>query len=291
MACRVYQSRNPYTLEVLANYEFISDQELEKTLEMSHQAFISFSKLSFQERAVKVKAFGNLLRERKEELARLMSIEMGKAISLSRAEILKSADCCDYYAENAENLLKPIPYDIPGSSKCYAKFEPVGTVLIIMPFNFPLWMPIKTSIPHLMAGNTIILKHAENLPQISQAIDQITNEAGLYNEYKCAFLSICQIERVISDSRVQGVSLTGSVRAGQAVAQIAARNLKKSVLELGGSDPFIVLKGANLELAIKSAVAGRLSGCGQVCTASKRFIIEESIYESFVAGVIQELDE
>ncbi|CAG9317329.1 unnamed protein product [Blepharisma stoltei] len=289
MAQRVYASKNPYTHELLETYEFTSPEELENTINASQLAFQSFSKLSFQARAEKIRLLGSLIRERKNHLARLMTIEMGKPITHSISEILKCAECCDYYAENAEKLLHPITYDLP-DGRSYVRFEPVGPLLVIMPFNFPYWTPFKAVVPHLMSGNTIILKHDENMPQVSAAIDQITTDAGLEHEFKSVRLTIEQIGQVIADKRVQGVHITGSVRAGRSVAEIAGRNLKKCVLELGGSDPFIVLRDCNIKNAAKSAVIRRLNACGQVCIAPKRFIIEEPVYDEFYHELIQELE-
>eukprot|EP00358_Blepharisma_japonicum_P004071 CAMPEP_0202947226 /NCGR_PEP_ID=MMETSP1395-20130829/11189_1 /ASSEMBLY_ACC=CAM_ASM_000871 /TAXON_ID=5961 /ORGANISM="Blepharisma japonicum, Strain Stock R1072" /LENGTH=402 /DNA_ID=CAMNT_0049648359 /DNA_START=154 /DNA_END=1362 /DNA_ORIENTATION=+ len=235
-----------------------------------------------------MKRLGGLLRKDHENLARLMTQEMGKPIGQSKGEVLKCADCCDYYADNAEKLLAPTHYDIPGS-KVYVNYEPLGPLFIIMPFNFPLWMPLKCGIPHLMAGNTIILKHAENVPQVAEALDRITSDAGFEHEFKNVFIDMEQVQRTIADNRIRGVSLTGSIRAGRSIASMAGMALKKCVLELGGSDPFIVLGDADVQAAAKTAVMARLQGCGQVCISAKRFIVESSVYSAFVKHLIAEL--
>lgn len=288
MAQRIFASTNPFTQTTMKTYPFATSAQLENTLQLSHQAFLSFSKASFKERSLKMKNLSSLLRKRHESLAALMTSEMGKPISLSKGEVLKCAEAADYYADNAEKLLSPISYNIPGS-KVYSTYQPMGPLLILMPFNFPYWMPLKCAIPHLMAGNTIILKHAENCPQVAESLDEITSEAGFVDEFKNANLTLDQVSQAINDVRVRGVSITGSITAGRAIARISGQALKKCVLELGGSDPFIVLKDADVQAAAKAAVSARLQGCGQVCIAPKRFIVEDAVYDSFLNAVLKEL--
>jgi succinate-semialdehyde dehydrogenase / glutarate-semialdehyde dehydrogenase len=282
-----FLSLNPYTERVLREYKFTTPDEISETINRSHLAFKRFSKLSFSERSEKILRLGSLLLKYKTELGTLASSEMGKPIMQSYGEIQKSHDACNYYAMNAENLLKSHSYPI--SADCYTKYEPMGSIFSIMPFNFPIWMPMKTSIPHLMAGNTFILKHAENVPQTADFLYKLANEAGLGDEFINIRPEISELERIIKDHRIAGVSLTGSVKAGKSVAALAATHMKKFVMELGGNDAFVVLKDADLEKAAKVLVSGRLSGCGQVCISPKRTIVVHDIYQKFLELVNSEI--
>eukprot|EP00361_Fabrea_salina_P002697 CAMPEP_0202428612 /NCGR_PEP_ID=MMETSP1345-20130828/2573_1 /ASSEMBLY_ACC=CAM_ASM_000843 /TAXON_ID=342563 /ORGANISM="Fabrea Fabrea salina" /LENGTH=455 /DNA_ID=CAMNT_0049039631 /DNA_START=62 /DNA_END=1429 /DNA_ORIENTATION=+ len=285
---RVFVSKNPFTQQVYKNFEFASSSEVEAALTESANSFKVFSQKSFSERAQKLTALGQILREQKQELAHLMAIEMGKPLQSGISEVLKCAECCDYYAQNAENLLSDESFSLP-DGKCYVKYQPLGPILSIMPFNFPFWMPFKMSIPHLMAGNTIILKHAENLPQCALKVDEITTQAGLEHEVKNLFLSIDQVKQVIADSRIKGVSLTGSVGAGKAVASLAASHMKKFVMELGGSDPFIVLQDADVQSSVSALVTARLQVTGCTCISPKRAIIAKEVYDQFESALANEV--
>lgn len=286
MALRKFLSKNPFTQEVFKEYPFATSPEA--ALASSFAAFNSHKRSTFTERAAKIHKLGELFKEKTQELSRLISWEMGKPISQARKEVLKCAESCFYYAANAESLLKPLVYEIPGVS-CQVEFAPSGPLLCIMPFNFPIWTPIKTSVPHLMAGNTIIMKPPENTPQCALALDDLTTAAGLAQEFQTAFFTPQQIAEALADRRVAGVSLTGSARAGKAVALLAAQHLKKSVLELGGSDPFLVLEDADVGLAVELLVCSRIQVSGQVCNSPKRIIVHSSVYDAFLSRLIVEV--
>lgn len=286
---RVFQSRNPFTRQLIKNFDIVSDREAEAVLVRSAAAFQSWSHSSIQVRAQKLARLGELMTSRKANLAQQITTEMGKPISQAVAEVAKCADCCLYYSEQATQLLAPLDLPITGYRSVQVQFEPLGPLLLVMPFNFPLWMTLKTSVPHLLAGNTVILKPAENTPGCAEALTALTREAGLGDVFQHALLSVEQVHRTIEHPLLRGVSLTGSVRAGRAVAATAGRCLKKCVLELGGSDPFLVLSGADVGKAAKAAAAARLAVSGQVCIAPKRFIVIESIATQFTDALLSEL--
>lgn len=280
---RKYLSFNPYTQTLMKEYKFSTSGEISEAISRAHTGFKNFSQYSYKKRAERLINLGNSLNLNKQELATMMASEMGKPINFCLGEIAKSVECCNYYAMHSENLLKPHNY--PVGSDCYVRYDPMGVIFLIMPFNFPVWMPLKTSIPHLMAGNTILLKHCESTPQTAEILERCTKEAGLVDEFINIRPDIPDIEKIIRDPKISGVSLTGSVRAGKAVGAIAAANMKKAVLELGGSDPFIVLVDADLPKAAKLLVSGRLHNSGQVCISPKRAIVVSDVYDEFVSLV------
>lgn len=286
---RKYLSVNPFTGAQLKDFNFHTNEEINSALSRSHEAFKSFSQKSFSYRSEKLRKLAEVFTANKSELSQMMATEMGKPITQCLGEITKSVECCNFYAVHGENLLKGESF--PVSNECYMRYEPTGIIFSIMPFNFPTWMPMKTSIPHLMAGNTIVLKHAENNPQTAELLDKLTSEAGLVDEFINIRPGIQDIEGIIKDSRVAGVSLTGSIGAGKVVAGIAAANMKKFVMELGGNDPFLVLADADLQKAAKALVVGRLLGCGQVCISPKRAIVVNEVYEEFVKLVNAEIQD
>lgn len=221
-------------------------------------------------------------------MATIIAEEMGKPVTLGRMEVLKCAAACRYFAEHAEKMLGPTEFEVDGA-KVYTRHDPTGPLLLIMPFNFPIWMPFKSASGHLMAGNTIILKHTERTPRVAEAIDAMTTEAGLEHEFKVIYPKVEDVESVIANPKIVGTSLTGSVGAGKLVASLSGKYMKKSVSELGGSDPFIVLADANIKEAAKAGVANRLMNTGQVCISSKRFIVDESIVQDFTDAVMEEM--
>ena len=281
-------SKNPFTQEVYKTFEYATKSQVEETISASHSAYQRFSKSSFSERGEKLQNLANILKENKNELAHLVATEMGKPVSSGVSEIMKCASCCEYYAQNGPSLLANQTYDVP-NGKCYVTYQALGPILSIMPFNFPFWMPFKMSIPHLMAGNTIILKHTASVPQCALKIDEITTQAGLEHEFKNLFLSTDMMEDVIGDPRIKGVSLTGSVSAGKSAARLAASHMKKFVMELGGSDPFIVLQDADVEEAVKKLAAARLRVTGCTCISPKRAIISKEIYDQFESALANEV--
>ncbi len=226
-----------------------------------------------------------MLRRRRDELARLITREMGKLIHESTAEVEKCALACDYYAEHAPAFLADEPIASDAGKSCVA-YQPLGTVLAVMPWNFPFWQVFRFAAPTLAAGNTALLKHASNVPQCARAVEQVFREAGFpEGVFRTLMIPAAAVGRVIEDERVHAVTLTGSEAAGRSVAGAAGRVLKKSVLELGGSDPFIVLDDADLEPTVQAAVASRYLNCGQSCIAAKRFILVGSVAEPFLEGL------
>ncbi|WP_455383825.1 NAD-dependent succinate-semialdehyde dehydrogenase [Acidihalobacter prosperus] len=281
------ESINAATGETLGTFDFWGDDRLEAALQSAEEASRQWRACTVGERAEYVGTLANHLRERAEELARLASLEMGKPIREARAEVEKSAWACEYYAEHAEAMLsaEPVATD---ASRSYIDYEPLGTVFAIMPWNFPFWQVFRHVAPTLAAGNTLLLKHAPNVPQVAAAIENLIREAGVpEGVFVNLPIDIEQSAKVIADGRVHAVTLTGSERAGRSVAAQAGQNLKKAVLELGGSDPFIVLDDADLDLVLNQAVAARFQNGGQSCIAAKRMILTEAIADAFVERFVE----
>lgn len=277
------QSINPWTGELLKEYEPLSPQEINRRTESAAKAFDSWKVLPITERADLMKKAGAVLRKNRETYARLITSEMGKLIRESRAEIEKCAAACDYYAENAEIFLSAESVELPEGKKAKILYQPLGVILAVMPWNFPFWQVFRFAAPTLMAGNTTILKHASNVPQCSLAIASVFEEAGFpAGVFQSLLIDSKATLTLLEKEEIKAVSLTGSEKAGAAVAAEAAKNIKKSLLELGGSDPFIVLADADIELAAETAVRARTVNMGQSCIAAKRFIIEENVYEPFL---------
>lgn len=282
-----YATVNPYTGECVKTFPDATDNEVNTAIEKAHQAFLAWRQTSFaQRKAVMLKAAA-LLREQKEELARLLTLEMGKLVTEARAEVELSAQIFEYYAENAARLLAPetLPVANPQEATARIVHDPLGILLAIEPWNFPYYQIARIIAPQLSAGNTILLKHASNVPQSAARFDNLMREAGLpEGGFTNLYATRKQIEMILNDPRVQGVALTGSEAAGATVAEQAAKALKKSTLELGGADAFVVLADAELEKTIKWAVFGRHWNGGQVCVSSKRMIIVKDIYDQFLQG-------
>lgn len=286
------QSINPYTQKLITSYSPLNSDELDKSIQKTAQSFQVWKQFSFHERSVLFLKMAELLRKNQEKYAILISTEMGKIIRESRAEIEKCAWLCEYYAENTEDLLSK-EYIKSDASKSYVQFDPMGIVYAIMPWNFPFWQVLRAAVPTIMAGNTMVLKHAPNVMGCATAIENLFIKSGFpKNAFTNLIIPIEISEQVIAHPAICGVTLTGSLQAGSAVASQAGKYLKKSVMELGGSDPFIVLKDADIHQACKTAVASRMLNAGQVCISAKRFIVEEEIYEKFVEeqkAIIQNL--
>ncbi|MFO7798674.1 MAG: NAD-dependent succinate-semialdehyde dehydrogenase [Rhodohalobacter sp.] len=283
------QSINPVNDELIKEYEEHTDSEIENILKRNDKAFKSWRSVDFGHRADLLKKAGDILRENIEEYAELMTKEMGKPISGARAEVDKCAWVCDYYAENGESFLKDeiIKTD---ASKSFVTYEPLGTVLAVMPWNFPFWQVFRFAVPGLMAGNAGLLKHASNVTGCALAIEDVFKKAGFPEDlFRTLKIGSSKVAGVIENSIVKAVTLTGSVPAGKAVAEKAGSELKKTVLELGGSDPYLILDDADLDKAIPTCVNSRLINNGQSCIAAKRFIVVESRLEEFTERFVEEM--
>jgi len=276
------RSVNPLTGELLREYEETSPREVDQALARADRAFASWRHASFDERAKAMRWVAALLRERREAYASLMADEMGKPIAQGRSEVEKCAVTCDYFAENAEHLLEPEPVATE-ASESYVAFAPLGVVLAVMPWNFPFWQVVRFAAPALMAGNAGVLKHASNVPGCAVVIGDLFRDAGFPEGlFEVLLLPSADLARVIEAPEIAAVTLTGSGAAGRAVAAEAGRSLKKSVLELGGSDAYVVLADADLERAVEVCAASRLINSGQSCIAAKRFIVASEAHDRFV---------
>jgi succinate-semialdehyde dehydrogenase / glutarate-semialdehyde dehydrogenase len=281
-----YAVVNPATGETVRTYPTITDAELDAAIAAAYQTHREWSRSStVAERAALIRRVGELHFERRQELAEIIVREMGKPIEQALAEVDFCSEIYGYYADNAEVLMKDEPIKLlAGEGSAFIRRSSLGVLLGIMPWNFPYYQVARFAGPNLVIGNTILLKHAPQCPESAAAIEQIFHDAGFpTGAYINIYATNDQIARVIADPRVQGVSLTGSERAGAAVAEIAGRNLKKVVLELGGSDPFILLSTDDLDATVDAAVAARLDNSGQSCNAAKRFIVIDDLYEPFLA--------
>ncbi|NCS87591.1 MAG: succinate-semialdehyde dehydrogenase [Ignavibacteria bacterium CG2_30_36_16] len=275
------KSINPATEKEINFYNEMTLEESSSIINSTHQSFLSWKETSFQHRSLKMKNAAQILRKKIRKYAELMTREMGKPIKQSYSEVEKCAWVCDYYADNAEGFLQDeiIKTD---ASKSFVSFQPLGVVLAVMPWNFPFWQVFRFAAPGLMAGNGCVLKHSSNVMGCAFAIEEIFKEAGFpENLFRSLILSSKNMKEVIEHPLIAAVTLTGSVPAGKAVAAAAGGVLKKTVLELGGSDPYIILEDSDLELAAEACVTSRLLNAGQSCIAAKRFIIHENIYNEF----------
>jgi succinate-semialdehyde dehydrogenase/glutarate-semialdehyde dehydrogenase len=285
------QSINPYTGEVVAEYREHSAAEVEEIITQVDRAFRSWKQTSFQERSVLMKNLQAKLLEKKEELAGMMVLEMGKVKREALGEIEKCAWICSYYAENAEAFLKSEPVKTE-ATESYIAYRPIGTVLAVMPWNFPFWQVFRFLAPALMAGNTGVLKHASNVSGCALAIEKLVAEAGFPEDvFRTLLISSKSVKQVIENPKVKAVTLTGSASAGRSVASIAGSALKKSVLELGGSDPYLILADADVEAAARLCVVSRLINAGQSCIGAKRFIAVDSVYDQFKSEFVRLMSE
>ncbi|CAN5353487.1 NAD-dependent succinate-semialdehyde dehydrogenase [soil metagenome] len=277
-----FYSVNPYNGKQVGEYTALSVNELNEKLEKSAEAFRSWRKEPLSHRTQLIRKAGQVLRDNVEEYAQMITAEMGKPISESRAEVNKCAWVCDYYAENAEDFLAPEEVKTD-AQQSFVRHDPIGTVLAIMPWNFPFWQVFRFAAPTLTAGNTGLLKHAPNVFGCAEMIEDVFTKAG-YPEgvFQNLIIHHDQTEDIIAHDAVQAVTLTGSEMAGSAVAQLAGKYIKKSLLELGGNNSFIVLEDADIDQAVKTAVSARMLNCGQSCIAAKRFILLESVHDEFV---------
>ncbi|NYR10135.1 NAD-dependent succinate-semialdehyde dehydrogenase [Psychrobacter sp. BI730] len=279
-----YQINNPATGELEATYPTATEQDIQQVIEQADTAYQDWRKVPLNERSALLHKIADIYLERQDELSRIVANEMGKPVAQAKGEIGLVADIYRYYADNAEQLLATSTIEVDSGSASVEK-HPVGALLGIMPWNYPHYQVARFVAPNFMAGNTIILKHAPQCPNTAEVIVDIFKDAGVpEGVYSNIFATNDQSATIINDTRVQGVSLTGSERAGQAVAKEAGGALKKVVLELGGSDAFIVAADADIEQAIQGAISGRFGNTGQACNAAKRLIVIESVYDKFVEG-------
>jgi succinate-semialdehyde dehydrogenase/glutarate-semialdehyde dehydrogenase len=277
---------NPATGETLKTFEPASDREIDEVLTRAASAFLEHRLLPFAERSGLMTRAAEILEAEKNELGQLMAVEMGKPIGAGIAEAEKCALACRYYAEHAESFLANENVVVK-DGRAWIAFQPLGVVLAVMPWNFPFWQVFRFAAPALMAGNVGILKHASNVPQCALAIEDVFNRAGFAKGvFQALLIGTAPVAKIIADNRIAAVTLTGSEGAGREVASIAGRSLKKTVIELGGSDPFIVMPSADLDSTSKTAVTARMINNGQSCIAAKRFIIHEKIYDEFMGRFV-----
>ncbi len=276
------ETLNPATGERLATFPEMGASELDQILSAAVRAQKAWARLPFPERAAPMRRAAALLRERAQEFAKLMALEMGKPLKDGAGEVTKCAWVCEYYAETAERHLAPReePSD---AGRSYVRFDPLGVVLAVMPWNFPYWQVFRFIAPHIMAGNGGLLKHASNVPQCALSIERVMHDAGFPKDlFRTLLIGSKPVAGIIRDPRIAAATITGSEPAGRAVAEAAGQGLKPSVLELGGSDPFIVLSDADVEQAAKVAAQARTINAGQSCICAKRFIVEAPVYEAFL---------
>jgi len=282
-------SINPATGETLRNFSALSAEQIEQKLRLAADTFRSYRHTSFSDRSRMMTRAAEILESEKHELGKTMTLEMGKPLKAAIGEAEKCAWVCRYYAENAERQLADQIVDT-NARKSYVRFQPLGPVLAVMPWNFPFWQVFRFAAPALMAGNVGLLKHSSNVPQCALAIEEIFRRAGFPDgAFQTLLIGSDAVEGILKDPRVAAATLTGSEPAGRSVASIAGKEIKKTVLELGGSDPFIVMPSANFDVAVTTAVKARTINNGQSCIAAKRFIVANEIYNQFEERFVSEM--
>lgn len=282
---------NPYNNEKIKSFDEISENDLDKKIETAHQAFQKWKKTSVDERCQLLEKVATIMKKRKTELAKLITLEMGKLIAQSEAEIDMCISVYEYYAKNAASFLEDKKIKIE-DGEAFVRLTPIGSILAVMPWNYPFNQVARIAAPNIAAGNVILVKHASNVPQCAAMIEEIFTEAGAETGvYTNLFIASKRVAKIAEDKRVAAMSLTGSEGAGSSLAEAAGKNLKKSVLELGGSDPFIVLEDADLDKAVENAVKGRFGNMGQACTSSKRIILLNEIADDFIEKFKKELED
>lgn len=285
----MYSTINPATGETIREFAELTDDQATQALEQAGTAYVTWSTLPVQERADVVRRIGTLHRERREELAQLLTVEMGKPVTQGYAEVEIAASIYEYYADRGPEFLEDEVLEVAAGGHAVVRTAPIGALLGIMPWNFPLYQVARFVGPNLLLGNTILLKHARNCPQLSLAIESIIRDAGApEGVYTNIFATHGQIASMIASPIVQGISLTGSEGVGRRIGALAGEHLKKCVLELGGSDPVVVLDSADVQAAARAAVTGRLVNAGQMCTASKRMIVDERVWDQFLETFVAE---
>lgn len=283
---------NPATGEVVKSFDPMPEHEIESRLASASSAFAALRRTSFGERAAWMRSAADILDRDVDDVARTMTLEMGKTFASAKAEVAKCAKACRFYADKAAAMLADEPVDASevGATQAYARYQPLGPVLAIMPWNFPLWQAMRFAAPALMAGNVGVLKHASNVPQTALFMADLFRRAGFPDgSFETLLIGSDVVERVIADPRIKAVTLTGSEAAGRSVAAVAGREIKKTVLELGGSDPFVVMPSADIDVAAEVATTARCQNNGQSCIAAKRFIVHTDVYDSFVAAFVDKM--
>lgn len=285
------QAFNPANGQLIREYPAMPPEQVADAVEAAHTAFQDWRRTSFADRGPIMREAARVLDRNKDRYARLMTEEMGKPIKESRAEIEKCGWVCEYYAEHAEGFLTPLPVETD-ARRSFVAFPPLGVVLAVMPWNFPFWQVFRFAAPGIMAGNAGLLKHASNVPGCALAIEEVFREAGLpQNVFQTLLVGSDQVEAVIENPLVRAVTLTGSVPAGRAVAEKAGRMLKKTVLELGGSDPYVVLEDADLDATVSACVTARLINSGQSCIAAKRFVVTPGVRQEFERRFVENMSQ
>ena len=286
---------NPTTGKTEMIIEPHSAEEVDERIGQAHAAFEELRGTTFEQRARWMRAAADFLEDQAEGIGELITVEMGKPIAQSVAEVRKAVKAMRFYAENSADFLADAPLEEParvGASAAYSKYEPLGVVLAVMPWNYPIWQVVRFAAPALMAGNAGLLKHASNVPQAAMLLDDLFERGGFpKGSFRTLLIGGAEVARVIADERVAAVTLTGSEAAGRSVAAAAGDHLKKAVLELGGSDPFIVLPSADIAAAADTAVTARINNNGQACIAGKRFIVHDDVYDEFAAEFVRRMSE
>lgn len=278
-----YKIVNPATGETVQEYPAATEEQIQHALASSHEGYANWRQSAIEDRVRVLRRVATLYSERKDELAAKITKEMGKPVTQARGEVDIAASIYSYYADNGPKFLEDEELDVVSGGSAIVRKEGIGPLLGIMPWNYPYYQVARFAAPNLMLGNTILLKHSSSCPSSALAMEQVFRDAGLpAGAYINVLATNDQVAEMIADPRVQGVSLTGSERAGSAVAEVAGRHLKKVVLELGGSDPFVVMDSANLDKTVRNAMMSRMSNAGQACNAAKRFIVMEELYDEFV---------
>ncbi|MBX7268015.1 NADP-dependent succinic semialdehyde dehydrogenase [Micromonospora sp. Llam7] len=275
---------NPVTGQVLKTYEAMSDEQIDGAIERTELAYRQLRGTTIEQRGRWLRAAADLLEAERDEIARLMTTEMGKTFAASKAEVTKCAAACRFYAGHAAEFLADEPADAEAVSatRAFVRYQPIGPVLAVMPWNFPLWQVMRFAAPALMAGNTGLLKHASNVPQTALLLEDVFRRAGFpEGAFTTLLVGSDAVDRILRDPRVRAATLTGSEVAGRSIAQIAGRELKRTVLELGGSDPFVVMPSADVDLAAEVATTARCQNNGQSCIAAKRFIVHTDVFDAF----------
>ncbi len=278
---------NPTTGELVKNFEPLTSEAIADKINIAQATFEAYRHTSFEQRATWLNAAADLLLAEKDRFGQLLTLEMGKPIKAAIAEVEKSASVCRYYAEQGEKHLADVAIDTDASHS-FVKYQPLGIVLAVMPWNFPFWQVFRFAAPALMAGNVGLLKHASNVPQAALAIEEILLKAGFpAGAFQALLVGADQVANILADERVKAATLTGSEPAGASLASAAGKLIKKTVLELGGSDPFVVMESADLEAAVAMAVTARMINNGQSCIAAKRFIVQDTIADAFIQKLVE----